>query len=55
MEHGLASLESALDEWVRGRFDDDIALLLLEYTGAAPAAEPAIPSWEIGGARAGRG
>ena len=55
VEHGLASLESALDEWVRGRFDDDIALLLLEYTGAAPAAEPAIPSWEIGGARAGRG
>jgi hypothetical protein len=47
--HGLASLESALVEWVRGQFDDDIALLLLEYTGAAPQAEPAVPSWEIGG------
>ena len=49
VEHGLSSLESALDEWVRGQFDDDIALLLLEYTGAAPEAEPAVPSWEIGG------
>jgi len=53
VEHGLASLESALGEWVHGRFDDDIALILVEYTGAAPAPEPAIPSWEIGGARAG--
>ncbi len=50
VEHGLASLESALVEWVRGRLDDDIALLLLEYTGAKPPAEPAVPSWEIGGA-----
>lgn len=49
VEHGLASLQSALVEWVRGQFDDDIALLLLEYTGAAPQAEPAVPSWEIGG------
>jgi serine phosphatase RsbU (regulator of sigma subunit) len=49
VEHGLSSLETALAEWVRGQFDDDIALLLLEYTGAAPEAEPAIPSWEIGG------
>ncbi len=55
VEHGLASLESALIEWVRGQFDDDIALLLLEYTGAAPAAEPAVPSWEIGGTKATRG
>ena len=54
VEHGLSSLESALVEWVRGQFDDDIALLLLEYTGAAPEAEPAVPSWEIGGTRAGR-
>jgi serine phosphatase RsbU (regulator of sigma subunit) len=52
VEHGLSSLESALVEWVRGQFDDDIALLLLEYTGAAPEAEPAVPSWEIGGTRA---
>jgi phosphoserine phosphatase RsbU/P len=53
--HGLASLESALSEWVpRGEFEDDIALLLLEYTGAAPEAEPAVPSWQIGGAPAAR-
>lgn len=51
VEHGLKSLESALIEWTpRGRLDDDIALLLLEYTGAAPEAEPAVPSWQIGGA-----
>jgi phosphoserine phosphatase RsbU/P len=49
VEHGLASLASALDAWVRGQFEDDIALLLLEYTGAAPEPEPAVPSWEIGG------
>jgi serine phosphatase RsbU (regulator of sigma subunit) len=48
VEHGLSSLESALAAWVRGRFDDDIAMILLEYTGAAPEAEPAVPSWEIG-------
>src|SRR5215831_5671071 len=54
VEHGLASLESALVEWVHGRFDDDIALMLLEYIGAAPEPEPAVPSWEIGGARTGR-
>lgn len=54
VEHGLSSLESALVEWVRGQFDDDIALLLLEYTGAAPEAEPAVPSWEIGGTPVGR-
>jgi hypothetical protein len=51
VQHGLASLESALIDWVpRGELDDDIALLLLEYTGAAPEAEPAVPSWQIGGA-----
>src|SRR6185503_15589732 len=49
VQHGLASLESALVEWVRGHLDDDIALLLLEYTGAAPPAEPEVPSWDIGG------
>ena len=51
VEHGLASLESALVEWVRGQFDDDIALLLLEYTGPRRA-EPSVPSWEIGAAGA---
>jgi hypothetical protein len=53
--HGLASLESALIEWVRGHVDDDIALILLEYTGAQPPAETAVPSWEIGGTATTRG
>ena len=43
---GLASLESALMEWVAGQLDDDIALVLMEYGGAAPA--EAVPSWEVG-------
>ncbi|MGC9666917.1 PP2C family protein-serine/threonine phosphatase [Planosporangium sp. 12N6] len=46
---GLASLESALVEWVRGRLDDDIALVLMEYAGAHDATDP-VPRWEIGGA-----
>lgn len=45
---GLASLETALIEWVRGRLDDDIALVLMEYTGAQPVAAPSTPSWEVG-------
>jgi phosphoserine phosphatase RsbU/P len=46
---GLASLESALLEWVHGRLDDDIALVLMEYEGAQPAtAGVAVPSWEVG-------
>jgi hypothetical protein len=50
VQHGLKSLESALVEWTpRGELDDDIALLLLEYTGGAPEAEPTVPSWQIGG------
>jgi len=44
---GLASLETALIEWVRGRLDDDIALVLMEYAGARPHAGPAVPSWEL--------
>jgi sigma-B regulation protein RsbU (phosphoserine phosphatase) len=47
---GLASLESALVDWVRGQLDDDIALVLMEYAGTKAAA--AVPSWEIGGAGA---
>ncbi len=47
---GLASLESALVEWVRGQLDDDIALVLVEYAGTKVAAP--VPSWEIGGAGA---
>jgi hypothetical protein len=46
---GLASLESALVEWVRGQLDDDIALVLMEYAGTHSAADP-VPRWEIGGA-----
>ena len=45
---GLASLETALVEWVRGRLDDDIALVLMEYTGAQPEAASMAPSWEVG-------
>jgi len=48
---GVASLESALVEWVRGRLDDDIALVLVEYTGSHPHPAPVpVPRWEIGGA-----
>ncbi|NUS72931.1 MAG: serine/threonine-protein phosphatase [Corynebacteriales bacterium] len=44
---GLLSLENALGTWVDGNLDDDIALVLLEYTGGAvePASEPR-PAWE---------
>lgn len=45
---GLASLETALVDWVRGQLDDDIALVLMEYTGAQPVTTPAAPSWEVG-------
>jgi sigma-B regulation protein RsbU (phosphoserine phosphatase) len=45
---GLASLETALVEWVHGRLDDDIALVLMEYSGPRPASTAAVPSWEVG-------
>jgi sigma-B regulation protein RsbU (phosphoserine phosphatase) len=44
---GLASLEAALVDWVNGVLDDDIALVLMEYTGVN-AAPIAVPSWELG-------
>lgn len=47
---GLASLETALVEWVHGRLDDDIALVLMEYSGPASAATAPVPSWEVGAA-----
>ncbi|MFE9956193.1 PP2C family protein-serine/threonine phosphatase [Micromonospora sp. NPDC005299] len=47
---GLASLETALVEWVHGRLDDDIALVLMEYTGPRSAAAAPVPSWEVGAA-----
>ncbi|MET8906114.1 PP2C family protein-serine/threonine phosphatase [Micromonospora sp. NPDC004551] len=47
---GLASLETALVEWVHGRLDDDIALVLMEYTGPRSAAAEPVPSWEVGAA-----
>ena len=46
---GLASLETALIEWVHGRLDDDIALVLMEYAGPMQIAAAAVPSWEVGG------
>jgi hypothetical protein len=45
---GLASLETALVDWVRGQLDDDIALVLMEYAGSHGAAQP-VPRWEVGG------
>jgi phosphoserine phosphatase RsbU/P len=45
---GLASLETALVEWVQGRLDDDIALVLMEYAGPRTVNSPAVPSWEVG-------
>ncbi|MGW4501613.1 PP2C family protein-serine/threonine phosphatase [Micromonospora sp. NPDC004336] len=47
---GLASLETALVEWVHGRLDDDIALVLMEYTGSREGATAVVPSWEVGAA-----
>ncbi|MGS2614033.1 PP2C family protein-serine/threonine phosphatase [Micromonospora sp. LZ34] len=47
---GLASLETALVEWVHGRLDDDIALVLMEYTGSRGGPDAAVPSWEVGAA-----
>jgi serine phosphatase RsbU (regulator of sigma subunit) len=46
VEDGLTSLENALKDWVHGVLDDDIALVLLEYTGAGGTTEPATPAWE---------
>ncbi|MGW5670351.1 PP2C family protein-serine/threonine phosphatase [Micromonospora sp. NPDC003776] len=47
---GLASLETALVEWVHGRLDDDIALVLMEYSGPRTSVAAAVPSWEVGAA-----
>ena len=47
---GLASLETALVDWVHGRLDDDIALVLLEYAGPDGGSAAALPSWEVGAA-----
>lgn len=47
---GLASLETALVEWVHGRLDDDIALVLMEYVGSRTGVTSAVPSWEVGAA-----
>ncbi|GLY07256.1 MULTISPECIES: PP2C family protein-serine/threonine phosphatase [Actinoplanes] len=47
---GLASLETALTDWVFGRLEDDIALVLLEYAGPDGGAAVAVPSWEVGAA-----
>jgi len=47
---GLASLETALIDWVHGRLEDDIALVLLEYAGPDDGPTVPIPSWEVGAA-----
>jgi serine phosphatase RsbU (regulator of sigma subunit) len=47
---GLASLETALVDWVRGQLEDDIALVLLEYAGPGDKADVPMPSWEVGAA-----
>jgi hypothetical protein len=47
---GLASLETALVDWVHGRLDDDIALVLLEYAGPDDGGTVPMPSWEVGAA-----
>ncbi|MET8152869.1 PP2C family protein-serine/threonine phosphatase [Actinoplanes sp. NPDC049668] len=47
---GLASLETALVDWVHGQLEDDIALVLLEYGGPDGSAAAAMPSWEVGAA-----
>ncbi|GAB2952720.1 PP2C family protein-serine/threonine phosphatase [Micromonospora polyrhachis] len=47
---GLASLETALVEWVQGQLDDDIALVLMEYSGPQAISTAAVPSWEVGAA-----
>ena len=47
---GLASLETALVDWVHGRLEDDIALVLLEYAGPDDGATVPVPSWEVGAA-----
>jgi len=47
---GLASLETALIDWVHGRLDDDIALVLLEYAGPDDGPSVPMPSWEVGAA-----
>ncbi|MBA3488576.1 MAG: serine/threonine-protein phosphatase [Longispora sp.] len=48
---GLASLETALLDWVHGVLDDDIAMVLLEYTATRSPVEPAMPSWAVGETR----
>jgi Stage II sporulation protein E (SpoIIE) len=47
---GLSSLETALMDWVHGRLDDDIALVLLEYAGPDGGETLPLPSWEVGAA-----
>ena len=47
---GLASLETALKDWVHGQLEDDIALVLLEYAGPDGGPGLAMPSWEVGAA-----
>jgi hypothetical protein len=45
---GLASVEAALQEWVHYKLDDDIAMILMEYTGPLQPSPTPQPSWEVG-------
>lgn len=49
VEDGLTSLENALKDWVHGILDDDIALILLEYSGADAPTQQETPAWEWDG------
>jgi sigma-B regulation protein RsbU (phosphoserine phosphatase) len=48
VQDGLASLETALREWVDGPLDDDIALVLMEYAGVHGTTPTEEPGWELG-------
>jgi sigma-B regulation protein RsbU (phosphoserine phosphatase) len=47
VQDGLASLESALKEWVDGPLDDDIALVLMEYGGGQGGLAEGAGDWEL--------
>ncbi len=53
VKDGLVSLENALTDWVHGFLDDDIALMLFEYTGKRDEVESSQsgPAWEWDAAR----
>ncbi|MGH3426963.1 MAG: PP2C family protein-serine/threonine phosphatase, partial [Mycobacteriales bacterium] len=50
IDDALVSLENALTRWVKGRLDDDVALVLFEYRGSISERADR-PAWEWGDAR----